>query len=308
MAHPPDPTSSPVVPNERLDKYLASLCPDLSRSAVQQLISEGRVRVNGRISKPSHRLKETDRIHLDLPAESTILPASQPLSLDIVYEDDHILVVDKPAGLTTHPAPGHKTDTLANALLSYLPELADVGEPTRPGIVHRLDRDTSGLLLVAKTQHAHQDLSAQFKRRTVSKTYLALVQGPVSPPEGFIQAPVGRHHRRRKEMAVVEGGRESETRYRTIAAYGDYTLLNVTPRTGRTHQIRVHMTAIGHPVAGDATYGKRVPRLRRHFLHAASIRFCHPNSGQEMELTAPLPEDLSNFLDSLSYTESQDWR
>ena len=303
MALPPDPTSTPIVPNQRLDKYLAALCPDLSRSAIQQLISQGKVRVNGQTPKPSHRLKETDQLQFDRPAESPTPAAPQFPSLNIVYEDDHLLAVDKPAGLTTHPAPGHETGTLTNTLLAHLPGLAEVGDPSRPGIVHRLDKDTSGLLLVAKTHQAHRDLSAQFKKRTVAKTYLALVIGSVSPPEGVIQAPVGRHFTRRKEMAVVQGGRDAETRYKTVSSYDGYTLLNVTPHTGRTHQIRVHMAAIGHPVVGDATYGKRHPRLRRHFLHAASLRFRHPNSGEEMELTAPLPEDLSSFLNSLSYTE-----
>ena len=291
------------MPNQRLDKYLAALCPDLSRSAIQQLISQGRVRVNGQAPKPSHRLKETDQLQLDLPAEPTTPPSPQPLSLNIVYEDDHLLAVDKHAGLTTHPAPGHETGTLTNALLDYLPDITHVGDPARPGIVHRLDKDTSGLLLVAKTQPAHRDLSAQFKKRTITKTYLSLVHGAATPSEGVIQAPVGRHFTRRKEMAVVEGGREAETPYKTVESYVGYTLLSVTPRTGRTHQIRVHMAAIGHPVVGDATYGKRHPRLRRHFLHAASLRFRHPYSGEDMDLNAPLPEDLSSFLNSLSYTE-----
>ena len=260
MALPRDPSPEPRLPNERLDKHLAALHPDLSRSAIQQLISEGRVRVNGQISKSSHRLKETDRLEFDLSAETPITAYTQPLPLNIVYEDDHLLAVDKLAGLTTHPAPGHKSDTLANALLSYLPGLMGVGEPSRPGIVHRLDKDTSGLLLVAKTQTAHRDLSDQFKKRTIAKTYLALVHGSVSPPKGVIQAPVGRHFTRRKEMAVVHGGREAETRYRTATYYDEYTLLSVTPHTGRTHQIRVHMAAIGHSVVGDATYGKRHPR------------------------------------------------
>ena len=303
MALPRDPKAAPIMPNERLDKHLATLHPDLSRSAIQQLISEGRVRVNGQISKSSHRLKETDRLEFDLSAETPITACTQPLPLNIVYEDDHLLAVDKPAGLTTHPGAAHKSDTLANALLSYLPGLMGVGEPSRPGIVHRLDKDTSGLLLVAKTQSAHRDLSAQFKKRTVTKTYLALVQGAVSPPEGVIQAPVGRHFTRRKEMAVVQGGRDAETLYKTITSYDDYDLLSIIPHTGRTHQIRVHMAAIGHPMVGDATYGKRHPELKRHFLHAASLEFIHPSSGEEMELSSPLPDDLSNFLDSLSYTK-----
>ena len=302
MALPRDPHPAPPLPNRRLDKHLASLHPDLSRSAIQQMIADGKIRVNGRMAKPSQKLQPSDILEMDTTPDTPTPPPSGPISLSISYEDDHLLVIDKPAGLTTHPGPGHETGTLANALLDYLPELEKVGAPLRPGIVHRLDKDTSGLLLVAKTQSAHLALSAQFKKRTVTKTYLALVQGAVSPPEGLVQAPVGRHFTHRKKMAVVQGGREAETLYKTVASFDRYTLLNVTPHTGRTHQIRVHMAAIGHPVVSDATYGKPHPQLRRQFLHAASLIFVHPYSGQRMELNAPLPDDLSKFLDSLSYT------
>ena len=302
MALPRDPSTDPRLSKERLDRHLAALYPDLSRSAIQHLIAEGRVRVNGQIAKASHRLKPTDTLHMDPTPDPFPSPSPDPIPLCTIYEDEYLMAVDKPAGLTTHPAPGHQTGTLANALLSYLPDLVGVGDPSRPGIVHRLDKDTSGLILIAKTQPAHRDLSAQFKKRTITKTYIALVHGSVSPPEGVIQAPVGRHFTRRKEMAVVQGGRDAETRYKTVASYDCFTLLRVTPHTGRTHQIRVHMAAIGHAVVGDATYGKRHPELIRHFLHAASLKFSHPFSGKEMELRSPLPRDLSNFLDSLSYT------
>ena len=304
MALPHDHSQDPVLPNERLDKYLATLCPELSRSAIQQMIAAGKIRVNGRTTKPSQKLRPNDTLEIDPTPNPPPTPLPSPIILNIIYEDEHLLAVDKQAGLTTHPGPGHETGTLANALLSYLPGLAGVGDPTRPGIVHRLDKDTSGLLLVAKTQPAHRDLSTQFKKRTIAKTYLALVVGPASPPEGVIQAPVGRHFNRRREMAVVHQGRDAETHYKTVTSYDGYTLLSVMPHTGRTHQIRVHMAAIGHPVVGDTTYGKREPHLHRHFLHAASLQFRHPYSGERMELTASLPEDLSNFLDSLCYTNS----
>lgn len=302
MAPPRDPRPVPPLPNQRLDKRLAALHPDLSRSAIQHLIAKGKVRVNGRISKPSQRLRPTDLLEVDpTPDPPTPLP-SDPVTLSITYEDEYLLAIDKPAGLAAHPGPGHDTGTLANALLDYLPELEKVGAPLRPGIVHRLDKDTSGLLLVAKTQSAHRTLTAQFKARTVTKTYLALVHGSVSPPEGVVQAPVGRHFTHRKKMAVIQGGRDAETLYKTVESLDRCTLLSVTPHTGRTHQIRVHMAAIGHPVVGDATYGKSHPKLKRHFLHATSLQFAHPHSGERMELIAPLPYDLSSFLDSLSYT------
>ena len=207
MALPRDPGTVPRLPGERLDKHLSALHPELSRPAIQQLIAEGKVRVNGQIAKASHRLKPTDTLQMDLTPDPVPSPFHLPVTLNIIYEDEQLLAVDKPAGLTTHPGPGHETGTLANALIDYIPGLAEVGDPARPGIVHRLDKDTSGLLLVGKTQPAHRDLSAQFKKRTVTKSYISLVQGSVYPPEGVIQAPIGRHFTRRKEMAVVHGGR-----------------------------------------------------------------------------------------------------
>ena len=305
-AHPRDPRldlrTLPAKPDARLDKHLADLCPELSRSFIQKMIAEGRVRVNGRAVRAGYRLKALDVVVMEPQAEPPETPGPRPFDLAIVYEDTDVLVVDKPAGVPTHPGPGHGGGTLANALLAYLPDLDEVGDPSRPGIVHRLDKDTSGLLIVAKTADAHRDLSAQFKQRTVSKMYLALVEGLVVPPEGVIEAPLGRHLKRRKEMAIVQDGRQSTTSYETAGIFDKYTLLRVSPKTGRTHQVRVHMAAIGYPVVGDSVYGKRNKCLARHFLHAAYLRFRHPVSMDEIEVNSQLPGELSGFLNSLSDT------
>ena len=302
----PDPSPEahtlPAKPDARLDKHLVGLCPDLSRSFIQKMIAEGSVRVNGRAVRAGYRLKASDVVVMEPQAEQPDIPEPRPFDLAIVYEDTEVLVVDKPAGVPTHPGPGHGGGTLSNALLAYLPDLAEVGDPSRPGIVHRLDMDTSGLLIVAKTADAHRDLSAQFKQRTVSKMYMALVEGLVVPPEGVIEAPVGRHLKRRKKMAVVQDGRESVTRYETARIFGGYTLLRVTPKTGRTHQVRVHMAAIGYPVVGDSVYGRRNKCLARHFLHAAYLRFRHPVSMDEIEVNSQLPLELAGFLNSLRAT------
>ena len=258
--------------------------------------------MNGRAVRAGYRLKASDVVVMDQQAEQPDIPEPRPFDLAIVYEDTEVLVVDKPAGVPTHPGPGHGGGTLSNALLAYLPDLAEVGDPSRPGIVHRLDMDTSGLLIVAKTADAHRDLSAQFKQRTVSKMYMALVEGLVVPPEGVIEAPTGRHIKRRKEMAVVQDGRESVTWYETVRIFDGYTLLRVTPKTGRTHQVRVHMAAIGYPVVGDSVYGRRNNCLARHFLHAAYLRFRHPASKDEIEVNSQLPGELAGFLNSLSAT------
>jgi 23S rRNA pseudouridine1911/1915/1917 synthase len=221
------------------------------------------------------------------------------MALDIVFEDRDLLVVDKPAGLAVHPAPGKSKDTLANAVLAHCPDLQSVGGTLRPGIVHRLDKDTSGLIVVAKNEQAHASLSAQFKERGVTKVYEALACGDVQPPEAIIEAPVGRHPRNHVRMAVVGSGRFSRTAFRAVSRYEGYTLLEVRPTTGRTHQVRVHMASIGHPLAGDALYGKRHPQLRRHFLHASKLGFEHPSSGRPVEFDSDLPQELRAFLEML---------
>ena len=284
---------------ERLDRFLARSCDDLSRSRLQALISEGFVTVDGHEARPSLRLRpgQTVSVTVPPPAPSHLVP--QPMALDVVFEDEDLLVVDKPAGLMVHAAPGHHEDTLANAVLAHCPDLQGVGGTLRPGIVHRLDKDTSGLLVVAKNDRAHTSLYTQFKERRVSKVYRALAAGDVQPPEAIIDAPVGRHPRDSRRMAVVSNGRESRTPYLVVTRFDGFTLVEVRPATGRTHQIRVHMASIGHPLAGDVTYGKAHPTLSRHFLHATSLGFEHPSSGEPLEFKSELARELQDFLESL---------
>jgi 23S rRNA pseudouridine1911/1915/1917 synthase len=287
--------------DERLDKAISTHAPNLSRASAQRLIKDGAATVNGRPSKPSYRVQAGDEIVVHIPIElpEQVLPEDIPL--DIVYEDEVLLVIDKPAGMVVHPGAGHTSGTLVNAVLAHCPQLTDVGGADRAGIVHRLDKDTSGLILVAKDDATHSALQRQFKRRQVAKTYLALVEGQVQPREGIIEAPIGRDKRQRKKMAVVRRGREAQTMYRIIEYLADHTLLEVRPHTGRTHQVRVHLAWLGYPIVGDAVYGHRRQRLlrSRHFLHAARLRLTHPATGKEIEFEAPLPPKLTNVLDQL---------
>ena len=284
---------------DRLDTFLAAHSDQLTRSRVQRLIADGHVTVDGRPAKASTRLRagQVVRVTIPPPEPSRLVP--QPMPLDVVYEDHDLMVVDKPAGLTVHPAPGHRDRTLANAVLAHVPALEGVDGSLRPGIVHRLDKDTSGLLVVAKSETAHAHLAAQFKDRRVTKAYLALVHGRVSRSEATIEAPIGRHPKDRKRMAVMSNGRQASTPYRVVTRFKRYTLIEARPTTGRTHQIRVHLASIGQPLAGDATYGKPDPPLERHFLHASLLGFRLPTSDEYVEHRSELPPDLRAFLDSL---------
>jgi 23S rRNA pseudouridine1911/1915/1917 synthase len=286
---------------ERLDKAISACVQNLSRAAVQRLIKTGEVTVNGRLSKPSYRVRAGDTVTVRVPAETPAPVVPEDIPLDVVHEDDALLVVNKPAGMVVHPALGHTSGTLVNAVLAHCRQVADVGGLERAGIVHRLDKDTSGLMLIAKDEATHTALQRQFKRRQVAKTYLALVEGHVQPREGIIEAPVGRDKQQRKRMAVVRHGREARTTYRAVEYFADHTLLEVRPHTGRTHQVRVHLAWLGYPVVGDAVYGYRHQRLLqgRHFLHAAHLRFTHPATGEEVEYTAPLPPELAAILTRL---------
>jgi len=281
---------------ERLDKYVCQQHPELSRTHVQKLIAEGYITVNDQRGKAGLRLSKGDRLKLVIPPTppSRLVPEAMPLN--ILYEDADLLVVDKPAGLTVHPAPGHPSHTLVNAILSHFPHLADIGDSLRPGVVHRLDKDTSGVMLVAKNSAAQADLSQQFKSHSVTKAYLVLVKGKLTPENGVIEADIGRDPRNRKRMAVVAEGREARTEYRVIKYIGDYTLLEVRTETGRTHQIRVHMAAIGFPVVGDKVYGVKSQYLSRQFMHACRLGFKLPSSGEYVEFKSELPPDLAQAL------------
>ncbi len=286
----------------RLDRTLADRLPEISRARVQRLIREGEVVVSGVIStKPSTRLAGGELITVHVTAVEPQRLEPEHIPLDIVFRNDEIIVVDKPAGLVVHPGAGHSSGTLVNALLALVPKLSLVGGERRPGIVHRLDRDTSGLIVVALTETVRLALQAQFQERTVLKSYLALTDGIVHPPVGVINAPIGRSKRDRKRMAVVRGGRESNTIYQTLETFDDHTLVKAKPETGRTHQIRVHFSYLGFPLAGDPVYGrrKRTVPLKRHFLHAHRLTLSLPSTGEVLTFTAPLPSDLTHVLNWL---------
>ncbi len=286
----------------RLDLFLAGQLSDLTRSRIHRLIEEGYVRLNGDYTKPAQHIKAGDRIFITVPPPEPVHLVPQAIPLTVVYQDDELLVIDKPAGMTVHPGPGHPTGTLVNALLALDPGFQGIGGVLRPGIVHRLDKDTSGLIVVAKNDRTHQHLSRQLKARQVTKVYLALVKGVLEPAQGTITAPIRRDPRNRKRMAVVEDGREAETEYRVLKYFEDHALLEALPKTGRTHQIRVHFASQKHPLVGDALYGKKSPILRRHFLHAHRLGFKHPVTGEYREFTSPLPPDLQQVLEQLAGT------
>ncbi len=285
---------------ERLDRFLASQLIDLSRSFLQRLIEEGFVTVEGKSRKANYRVNAGETISVTVPPPEPTTARGQDLPLTIVYEDDALLVVNKPAGMVVHPAAGHASGTLVNAVLWHTGDLV-VGNAERPGIVHRLDRDTSGLIVIAKQDRAMHELQRQFASREVHKTYLALVEGRVAVTQGKIDAPLGRDPRDRKKMAVVTTGsaRSSVTIFRVTERMQDYTLVQAEPETGRTHQIRVHLAYIHYPVVGDIVYGggrKNKLGLERQFLHAWRLAFRHPTTDERVEFTAPLPPDLQQAL------------
>ncbi len=288
-------------PGIRLDKYVSEKYPELSRTQTQKLIADGYIKVNDHAAKAGLRLNVGDRLTISLPppAPSSLLPEAIPLN--IIYEDDDLLVVDKPAGLTVHPAPGHPAHTLANAIVAHLSYFPDT-DSLRPGIVHRLDKDTSGVMVVAKNSVAQLNLADQFKTRSVAKTYLVLVKGHLTPEDGIIEAPIGRDRRHRERMAVVaeDKGREARTEYHVIDYMGDYTMLEVRPETGRTHQIRVHLAAIGYPVVGDKVYGVKSAYLSRQFVHASRLGFHLPSTGKYAEFASELPPDLEQALKDIA--------
>ena len=299
----------------RLDAFLAARVEGVSRSTLKRAIEDGEVLVGGRAAKPSHKLKGGEHVEVELPAPPPSEVEPEDIPLDILHEDEEVVVVNKPAGLVVHPAAGVPSGTLANALAFHFKQLSGGGS-LRPGIVHRLDRDTSGVIVVAKTARAHESLSEQFRERTVFKSYVALVHGVTKEERGKVELPVGRDPHNRTRMAAVRGGRAALSLWRVRRRYTRFTLLDVQIKTGRTHQIRVHLAWLKHPVVADETYGggrdktlpdpslrARVAALGRQFLHAERLGFHHPATGEWLGFTAPLPPDLSEFLEALDSAE-----
>ena len=283
----------------RIDKVLTILEPEITRSQLKNLINDGHVTVNGQPVKPKYKVQAGDKISLVKPEPQSLELTPENIPLDIVYEDDDMIVVNKPQGMVVHPAPGHPDHTLVNALLYHSP-LSTINGTFRPGIVHRIDKDTSGLLMVAKNDLAHQSLAEQLRNKTNKREYLALVYGQIKEDEGTIDAPLGRNPQDRKKQAVVKGGRHAVTHFKVIKRYDNFTLVKCILETGRTHQIRVHMKYIGHPLVGDPLYGPRkVIGKDGQFLHAALLGFKHPRTGKEMVFEAPLPENFQKMLDKL---------
>ena len=288
--------------NQRLDAFLASSLDGLTRSQATRLIESGEVAVNGRAVGKSYKLAGGEDIAVTLPEPEPVEAVPQDIPLDVVYEDADVIVVNKPSGMVVHPAPGHPDGTLVNALLYHCAgTLSGVGGALRPGIVHRIDRDTSGLIIAAKNDAAHQYLSAQLADHTLARTYECIVVGKLREDRGTVNAPIARHPTDRKRMAVVAGGREAVTHWEVIARYPGYTHVRCRLETGRTHQIRVHMAYIGHPILGDTVYGakKEVPGLTGQCLHAVGLRFLHPRTHEVVELSCPLPDEFTRMLQKI---------
>ena len=297
----------------RLDLWLATQLPDLSRTRIKALVDGGRVSVNGAARKAAHRLKAGERVEVVVPPPAPEEMAAEAIPLTIVFEDAHVLVVDKPAGMVTHPGAGRSTGTLAAAALAHAPEIAGVGGPRRPGIVHRLDKGTSGLIVLAKSRQAYDALTAQLQQRTMSRRYLCLAHGAIAPHEGMIDKPIARDPRSRVRMAVARAGtgKRAVTRFRALERFSGYTYLECRLETGRTHQIRVHLASLGHPLVGDATYGAKRARQQDTLpadlveglggvaLHAAGLSFLHPATGETVELSSPLPNRIARLLSHL---------
>ena len=288
--------------NQRLDAFLASSLDGLTRSQATRLIESDEVAVNGRAVGKSYKLAGGEDIAVTLPEPEPVEAVPQDIPLDVVYEDADVIVVNKPSGMVVHPAPGHPDGTLVNALLYHCAgTLSGIGGALRPGIVHRIDRDTSGLIIAAKNDAAHQYLSAQLADHTLARTYECIVVGALREDRGTVDAPIARHPTDRKRMAVVAGGREAVTHWEVIARYPGYTHVRCRLETGRTHQIRVHMAYIGHPILGDTVYGakKEVPGLTGQCLHAVGLRFLHPRTHEVVELSCPLPDEFTRMLQKI---------
>ncbi len=286
---------------QRLDKFLVTCLPDVSRSRIQALIKDGHIVIDGQLPRKSGQMLEKGaRVEVVIPATEPTELVPESIPLQVIFEDDDLLVVNKPAGMVVHPAAGHSSGTLVHAALAHAPEMEGIGGEQRPGVVHRLDKDTSGLILLAKNDRTHRWLQDQFRLRKVEKTYIALVDGHLPTPVGRIEAPIGRDVKYRKKMAVVSPakGRQAASEYKTIETFVKHTLVEVHPITGRTHQIRLHMAFLDCPVTGDVIYGHRKPTLpiKRHFLHAAQLKIQLRGEKIARTFSAPLPEELENIL------------
>ncbi|MCS6860449.1 MAG: RluA family pseudouridine synthase [Abditibacteriales bacterium] len=309
---------------QRLDVFVARHCPDLSRARAQRLIKEGHVHVNGAAAKPSHVVREGETVTVEMEASPTAPPTvtGQDIPLEVLHEDDDVLVINKPRGMVVHPAAGNWSGTLVNALLGRGEPFSTAGGGDRPGIVHRLDKDTSGVMVVAKNDRAHHKLAKQFQERKVEKRYLALVCGEIREASGIVRAPIGRHPVNRQKMVVLPTGRDAITEYVVQERFKDFTLVECHPLTGRTHQIRVHLSYIYHPVVGDDVYGGRaralqaaqkdaplsrlIAALSGQALHAAALAFNHPTGGRRLTFAAPMPQDMADILERLKTTGRQD--
>ncbi|MGE7110968.1 RluA family pseudouridine synthase [Lysinibacillus sp. NPDC047702] len=285
---------------ERIDKALSSVQTEWSRTQIGNWIAEGIVKVNGDAVKAKYKVKAGDLVEIDVPEAEPLDVVAENLDLDIVYEDADVLVVNKPKGMVVHPAPGHMTGTLVNGLMYHCKDLSGINGILRPGIVHRIDKDTSGLLMVAKNDAAHESLVNQLVNKTVTRKYTALVHGHIAHDKGTIDAPIGRDQKDRQKQAVVDKGKHAVTHFQVVDRFGDYTLLECRLETGRTHQIRVHMNYIGYPLVGDPKYGpKKTIDFGGQVLHAGILGFNHPTSGEYLEFEAPLPADYEQLLNDL---------
>ncbi|MGG1480247.1 RluA family pseudouridine synthase [Bacillus smithii] len=283
--------------HQRIDKVLSQWNEDWSRSQVQEWIKEGRVTVNGATVKANYKCEADDRIVVSVPEPEVLEITPEKMDLDIYYEDRDVIVVNKPRGMVVHPAPGHLSGTLVNGLMAHCKDLSGINGVLRPGIVHRIDKDTSGLLMAAKNDYAHEKLSQQLSNKTVTRKYKAIVHGVIPHDVGTIDAPIGRDPKDRQKMAVVDNGKHAVTHFRVLERFSQYSLIECELETGRTHQIRVHMKYIGHPLAGDPKYGpKKTLNIEGQALHAEVLGFIHPKTEEYLEFKAPLPDDFSRIL------------
>ncbi|MEN7365579.1 RluA family pseudouridine synthase [Bacillus safensis] len=287
--------------SERLDKFLSTTEPEWSRTQVQQWVKDGLIEVNGKQVKANYKVQAGDQIKVEIPDPEALDVEAEPMDLDIYYEDADVLVVNKPRGMVVHPAPGHVSGTLVNGLMAHCKDLSGINGVMRPGIVHRIDKDTSGLLMVAKNDMAHESLVNQLVAKTVTRKYTAVVHGIIQHDTGTIDAPIGRDKKDRQSMTVTkENAKQAVTHFDVIERFKDFTVVECRLETGRTHQIRVHMKYIGYPLAGDPKYGPRkTVDFNGQLLHAGVLGFDHPRTGEYIEFTAPIPADMQAFIDSL---------